>query len=118
MLAEAIKEFSDGNVHEDEKLKCYMNCVFHEAKVVDDNGDLHLEKLLEHVERLGPEVNEIAMGMGRKCIKPQGDNLCERAFWYHKCWKTQDPKVSMIKLYFVENFFYRNSCKNSKDMLS
>lgn len=31
---EAIKEFSDGQIHEDEKLKCYMNCIFHEAKVV------------------------------------------------------------------------------------
>lgn len=31
---EAIKEFSDGQIHEDEKLKCYMNCVFHETKVV------------------------------------------------------------------------------------
>lgn len=34
LLLEAIKEFSDGQIHEDEKLKCYMNCVFHEAKVV------------------------------------------------------------------------------------
>lgn len=31
---EAIKEFSDGKIHEDEKLKCYMNCIFHEVKVV------------------------------------------------------------------------------------
>lgn len=31
---EAIKEFSDGQIHEDEKLKCYMNCIFHEVKVV------------------------------------------------------------------------------------
>lgn len=31
---EAIKEFSDGKHHEDEKLKCYMNCIFHETKVV------------------------------------------------------------------------------------
>jgi hypothetical protein len=31
---EAIKEFSDGQIHEDEKLKCYMNCIFHEIEVV------------------------------------------------------------------------------------
>lgn len=31
---EAIVEFSEGKIHEDEKLKCYMNCVFHEVKVV------------------------------------------------------------------------------------
>lgn len=37
---EAIKEFSDGQIHEDEKLKCYMNCVFHEAKVVSSDSEL------------------------------------------------------------------------------
>jgi hypothetical protein len=31
---EAIKKFSDEVIHEDEKLKCYMNCVFHETNVV------------------------------------------------------------------------------------
>lgn len=31
---EAIREFSDGQIHEDEKLKCYMNCIFHEVNVV------------------------------------------------------------------------------------
>lgn len=31
---EAITEFSDGKHHEDDKLKCYMNCVFHESRVV------------------------------------------------------------------------------------
>lgn len=31
---EAIREFSDGKIHEDDKLKCYMNCMFHETKVV------------------------------------------------------------------------------------
>lgn len=89
---EAIKEFSDGEIHEDEKLKCYMSCIFHEAKVVDDKGDLHLEKLQTHVEKLDQEIQEIAFNMGRKCLRPQGDTQCERAFWYHKCWKSADPK--------------------------
>lgn len=30
IVSEAIKEFSDGEVHEDPKLKCYMSCLFHE----------------------------------------------------------------------------------------
>ena len=30
---ESIKEFSDGEIHEDPKVKCYMNCLFHEVKV-------------------------------------------------------------------------------------
>lgn len=40
---EAIKEFSDGQIHEDEKLKCYMNCVFHETKVVSRNHEKHFK---------------------------------------------------------------------------
>lgn len=31
---EAIKEFSDGQIHDDEKLKCYMSCIFHEIEAV------------------------------------------------------------------------------------
>lgn len=61
---------------------------------MDENGDLHLERLAEGLDMLKPEIQEIALGMGKKCMKPAGDTLCEKAFWYHKCWKTADPKVS------------------------
>nr|AAO74646.1 odorant-binding protein 3-2 [Aedes aegypti] len=86
---EAILEFSDGKVHEDEKLKCYMNCLFHEAKVVDDTGHVHLEKLHD---ALPDSMRDIAMHMGKRCLYPEGENLCEKAFWLHKCWKESDPK--------------------------
>lgn len=99
-------KFSDGEIHEDEKLKCYMNCVFHEGHVVDDAGELHLEKLAEGVEMLGPEVEAIALAMGKKCLKPVGDTQCERAFWYHKCWKTADPKVRSANLKLIINFIF------------
>lgn len=72
-----------------------MNCLFHEAKVVDDNGELHIERLAEGLEMLRPDIQEIALGMGKKCLVAKGDTLCEKAFWYHKCWKTADPKVSL-----------------------
>lgn len=104
---EAIREFSDGQIHEDEKLKCYMNCVFHETKVVsfqrfltlnskfirnfqvDNAGNVHLEKLHES---LPDSMHDIALHMGKRCLYPKGDTLCERAFWLHSCWKTADPK--------------------------
>lgn len=63
---------------------------------MDDKGDLHLETLATHIEKLDKEIQDIAFNMGRKCLKPQGDNQCERAFWYHKCWKTADPVVNKI----------------------
>ncbi|XP_070492599.1 general odorant-binding protein 83a [Chironomus tepperi] len=85
---EAIKEFSDGKIHEDENLKCYMNCIFHETRVVDDTGNVHFEKLLESIPQ---SLHDKAFNMGKKCLYPQGENLCERAFWLHSCWKTADP---------------------------
>lgn len=93
MTDEAIRQFSDGEIHEDAALKCYMDCLFKEAGVVDEHGELHLEKVVTHIEKLDEEIQMIAINMGRKCLKPQGENQCERAFWYHKCWKTADPKV-------------------------
>lgn len=99
LCSEAIREFSDGEIHEDGALKCYMDCLFKEAKVVDENGELHLEKLATHIEKLDEEIQLIAIHMGKKCLRVQGENQCERAFWYHKCWKSADPKV-IFSLYF------------------
>lgn len=93
MSAAAIKEFSDGEVHEDEKLKCYMYCVFDETDVLHEDGEVHLEKLLD---RLPDSMHDIAVNMGKKCLYPKGDTKCERAFWLHRCWKQADPKVSVI----------------------
>lgn len=87
-----------------------MNCVFHELKVVDDNGELHFEKISAGIERLAPDVQEILMNMGKKCLKPEGDNLCERAFWFHKCWKTVDPKVSI----FLDMLYIYKICHHFK----
>lgn len=93
LLAEAIKEFSDGEVHEDEKLKCYMYCVFDETDVLHEDGEVHLEKLLD---RMPDSMHDIAVNMGKRCLYPKGDTKCERAFWLHRCWKQADPKVNVI----------------------
>lgn len=93
VFAAAIKEFSDGEVHEDEKLKCYMYCVFDETDVLHEDGEVHLEKLLD---RLPDSMHDIAVNMGKRCLYPKGDTKCERAFWLHRCWKQADPKVRAI----------------------
>ncbi|EDW14675.2 general odorant-binding protein 83a [Drosophila mojavensis] len=85
----AIKEFSDGEIHDDEKLKCYMNCLFHEFEVVDDDGDVHLEKLFSSVPH---SIRDNLMAMSQECIHPIGDTLCHKAWWFHQCWKKADPK--------------------------
>ncbi|XP_062538792.1 pheromone-binding protein-related protein 6-like [Armigeres subalbatus] len=86
---EAIVRFSDGDLFEDdEKLKCYMQCLFEKFRFTDDKGELHLGKLLDSVPE---DFEDIALQMGSRCTKPKGKTQCERAFWYHKCWKTADP---------------------------
>lgn len=89
LLTEAIKEFSDGQIHEDEALKCYMNCLFHEFEVVDDNGDVHMEKVLNAIP--GEKLRNIMMEASKGCIHPEGDTLCHKAWWFHQCWKKADP---------------------------
>lgn len=88
----AIKRFSDEDIFEDdEKLKCYMQCIFEKVRFTDDKGELHLGKVLDSIPE---DFEDIALQMGLRCTKPKGNTLCDRAFWYHKCWKTADPVVS------------------------
>lgn len=75
-----------------------MNCIFHEARVVDENGEVHLEMLHE---MLPESMADIAMHMGKKCLYPKGETQCDRAFWLHKCWKTADPKVKLFCKFFA-----------------
>lgn len=78
-----------------------MSCIFQEAKIVNENGELHLEKITTHLDRLDKEIQDIAYNMGKKCLRPQGETQCERAFWYHQCWKTADPKVIYKIVYTI-----------------
>lgn len=39
------------------------------------------------------EIKQAALTLLRECSKPEGADLCERAFWIHRCWKLSDPKV-------------------------
>lgn len=73
-----------------------MHCIFVEVNAVDEHGEVHLEKLQVHIEDLDREIQNIAIKMGKKCLYPEGETLCDKAFWFHKCWKTNDPKVSVL----------------------
>lgn len=100
---EAIKEFSDGQVHEDDKLKCYMSCAFHETGMMDPDDKVNLVRVLDVFE-YDNHLHMIVINMMRKCLYPQGDNNCEKAFYLHKCWKNADPKVC-VTLDFSQNHF-------------
>lgn len=53
-----------GEIHEDPALKCYMHCLFVEAKAVDEHGEVHLELLQVHIDNLDKEIQNIAIHMG------------------------------------------------------
>ncbi|XP_035777561.1 pheromone-binding protein-related protein 6-like [Anopheles albimanus] len=85
---EAIRRFSDQEVHEDEALKCYMNCLFHKAGVVDEKGEFHYVKIQDF---LPESMHLITLNWFKRCLYPVGDTQCEKAFWLNKCWKQKDP---------------------------
>lgn len=91
--SEAIQRFSDVEVHDNEPLKCYMSCLFHEFGMTDEAGDAHFERILS---RLPASMQPVVQAMLANCEHPQGPNLCERAFWLHSCFKRLDPVVSTV----------------------
>lgn len=83
--------------------------VFHieKAKAVDEHGEVHLELLQVHIDNLDREIQNIAINMGKKCLYPEGETLCDRAWWFHKCWKQADPKVnSNFTLFPIQIFIF------------
>lgn len=73
-----------------------MNCLFHEMEVVDERGHVHLEKVQDAYGD-SEEMHLILLNMGKRCLYPKGDTLCEKAFWLNRCWKQADPKVSWAR---------------------
>lgn len=81
--------------------------MFVEAKAVDEHGEVHLELLQLHIDKLDREIQDIALNMGKKCLYAKGETLCDRAWWYHNCWKAADPKVrNSILLQKEYRFFF------------
>lgn len=69
-----------------------MNCLFHEYEVVDDGGDLHVDKVKI---KIPDSVKEVAYRLLDTCLGAHepGETLCDRAFLLHTCWKQADPVV-------------------------
>lgn len=84
----AITTFSEGAVHADAQLKCYMACVFEETDMYGANGEVHLESVYN---ALPDSMKDVALKMGLACLKVRGEGRCERAFWLHSCWRRIDP---------------------------
>lgn len=104
LFLEAIKEFDSGEIHDDASLKCYMYCIFEVLELINDKGELFIMKLADHIEsNYDEEIQNIAFQMGRKCLRPpDNESNCEKAFYYHQCWKTRDP---VVRSFFISAYF-------------
>ncbi|XP_063387196.1 general odorant-binding protein 83a-like [Cydia fagiglandana] len=88
-----VDDFSKGTMVDDEKLKCYMKCIFLEFQVLDETtGHFRYERMLA---ALPQEMKSIAYEMGRNCIHFKGEgaaNLCQVSYDLHRCWQQADPE--------------------------
>lgn len=86
-----------------------MFCVFEVLELISSKGDLFVMKLSDHIDsNYDEEIRNIAYKMGRKCLQPpENENNCEKAFYYHKCWKTNDPVVSMCTVHYFIHLYMK-----------
>ncbi|XP_073950523.1 general odorant-binding protein 83a-like [Choristoneura fumiferana] len=88
-----VDQFSKGTMVDDDKLKCYMKCIFLEFQVLDETtGLFRYEKMLGLIPQ---EMKSVAYEMGRNCIHFKGEggaDLCQVSFDLHRCWQKADPE--------------------------
>nr|AXY87869.1 odorant binding protein 10 [Subpsaltria yangi] len=88
-----ITQTQDGSFAEDDKLKCYMKCVFSQLAVLSDDGEIDAEAfaalLPDNMVEHGTKMIEVCKGVG-------GANGCEVAFNLNKCFYEFNPAEFML----------------------
>lgn len=93
-ISDVIKKFSDGDeIFEDDKLKCYMDCLLHEKGFILPDGKIDLVGWHESFSD-NKEIHFTFIHMIRKCLYPKGDG-CERAYNLNACFKAADQTVNI-----------------------
>ncbi|XP_019868892.1 general odorant-binding protein 83a-like [Aethina tumida] len=88
---ELIAKAIDGDLVEDDKLKCYSKCLMVEAGVMDEKtGDISVAIIEEILpENLRESYKE---NLQRCAEKSDNDDLCEKAFDMFKCNHDLNPE--------------------------
>ncbi|XP_017774856.1 PREDICTED: general odorant-binding protein 83a-like [Nicrophorus vespilloides] len=74
----------------DEKFKCYMKCMLHEAKWMSPDGTIHYEHILDGMHA---DVKPILEEIFEKCRDiPDSPEECGKAYNFHVCIAKADPK--------------------------
>ncbi|XP_006620447.1 general odorant-binding protein 83a-like [Apis dorsata] len=86
---EVVEATEYGEFPEDEKLKCYFNCVFEKFNVMDKkNGKIKYDLL----KKIIPEAfKEIGKEMIDSCSSIDSDDKCEKSFMFMKCMFEVNP---------------------------
>ncbi|XP_055325385.1 general odorant-binding protein 83a-like [Sitodiplosis mosellana] len=92
---DVIKRFSDGDeIFEDDKLKCYMDCLLQEKRFIMPDGKIDFVSLHESFNE-DKEIHFTFIHMIRRCLYPAGEG-CDRAYNMNVCFKKADPKHYFI----------------------
>nr|AXO78382.1 odorant binding protein 4 [Xylotrechus quadripes] len=82
-----------GDFDDDDKLKCYMRCLFQQLEGLDSDGKVKIDHLITH---LPDEFRDALTPIIRKCGVLVGSNECETAFMFCKCSFDQDPSLFFL----------------------
>ncbi|CAG9825400.1 unnamed protein product [Phaedon cochleariae] len=84
-----ISKVRAGDFAEDNKLKCYMKCIFEELGVIGDDGKIDVPGLLEI---LPEDIRSTARPIFEKCGTVAGSDGCDSMFQTHKCYYAESPQ--------------------------
>lgn len=86
---EDVEATEYGEFPEDEKLKCYFNCVLEKFNVMDKkNGKIRYNLL----KKVIPEAfKEIGVEMIDSCSNVDSSDKCEKSFMFMKCMYEVNP---------------------------
>ncbi|KAL4702951.1 hypothetical protein ACJJTC_008729, partial [Scirpophaga incertulas] len=87
---EDIKNCESGIFKEDKKLKCYMFCLMEEANLVEDDGSVDYEMIINIIpEKYMERASKMILSC--KYLDTADKDRCQSAFDVHKCSYTKDP---------------------------
>ncbi|XP_017785354.1 PREDICTED: uncharacterized protein LOC108568658 [Nicrophorus vespilloides] len=85
---ELISKAQKGDFTDDQNLKCYIKCLMNELAVMEDDGTVDVEAVIEFLPEEHRKDVEPAV---RKCGTVVGADHCENAWLTHKCYYENAP---------------------------
>ncbi|KAJ8687733.1 hypothetical protein QAD02_023527 [Eretmocerus hayati] len=90
---EHVDRTADGYFHPSELLGCYFSCIFNSFDLLDHNGHLDFDKVLE---RLPESMMEHGTEMINACRHLSGKDPCDSAFNIVQCFQKTNPEKYFV----------------------